>query len=236
MGLLVTVRDWPVARPARRSLASAAALPLRPAALALQSGSISSPSSVHAPTDLVLGHIDGEAPEGTIPSGVLERVLAAAPDVLVVLGARVRHGEPGRHLTQRLRVALALYRALERRPAILLTGGRGEALAMREWMLAHGVPSSQLVLETRSRNTFQNARYSMAILERQAGRFRSALLVTTAVRHRGRRFDNHARRALDDFLRFASRVRLSAVSVNADPTIQPRVYISVRRARGGRGS
>ena len=161
-----------------------------------------------------------------VPQAVIDRVISAAPDVLVVLGAKVHGGRPGWHLTQRLRTALRLYTALGRRPSLLLTGGHGEAEAMRDFLLARGVPRRQLILENRSRNTVQNACFAMAILERRAPGVRVALLVTTAVRRRGGRVDDHALRALASFTRYAHHVRVGAVSVNRDPALAPRVYLA----------
>lgn len=159
-----------------------------------------------------------------VPPSVLARVMAEAPDVLIVLGARVRHGVPGRHLRQRLDVALALAAVIEPQPRFLLTGGKGEAQAMARYLVQHGIHPSRLILETRSRTTVENARYSMAILKRLAGQVHRALIVTTAVRRRGHRIDDHALRALIGFRTYGGRIRLSAISVNAEPWIAPRIY------------
>jgi uncharacterized SAM-binding protein YcdF (DUF218 family) len=159
----------------------------------------------------------------SVPNEVLSQLMADPPDVIVVLGARVRAGRPGRHLYRRMRTALRLYHALGNQPMLLLTGGRGEAVAMRDYLLAYGVPEEQLILETRSQNTQQNARYSMQLLERQSPRFQSALLVTTAVAHR-RRIDDHARRALAQFRVYARTVRITAINVNWDLGLIPAVY------------
>jgi uncharacterized SAM-binding protein YcdF (DUF218 family) len=165
---------------------------------------------------------------------VVARVVAEAPDVLIVLGARLHRGVPGRHLRQRLEVALTLWDALARRPRLLLTGGKGEARAMARYLASRGVTPAQMILETRSRTTAENARYSMAILERLAGGVRTAMIVTTAVRRRGHRLDDHARRALAGFRHYRRRVQLSAVSVNAEPWIEPRMYGLAHTS--GRGS
>jgi hypothetical protein len=210
----------------------------RPAALASASDGAAKRATDGEPpasAGLPLAHpgvtLLGQVEDDAIPPDVLARVRTVNPDVLVVLGARVRYGTPGRNLYQRLRTALRLYDALDRRPALLLSGGKGEAVAMQAFLLAHGVPAAQMILERRSRTTVQNARWSMAILEREPERFRSALLVTTAVRHRGHKLDDHARRALADFVHFSRRVLVSAVSVNADPTIAPRMYVCANPGR-----
>jgi uncharacterized SAM-binding protein YcdF (DUF218 family) len=78
----------------------------------------------------------------------------------VVLGARVRpDGRPSAALERRMRVALALYRAGVA-PVLLLSGGGhpiSEAEAMRRVAVGAGVPDSALLLESRSRNTLENA-------------------------------------------------------------------------------
>jgi hypothetical protein len=171
--------------------------------------------------------------EGLDPS-LVARVRSLRPDVLVVLGARVRQGRPGRHLLQRVATASALFDALDRRPTLLLTGGHGEALAMRDLLVARGVPREHLLLETRARSTVQNAAFSMQLLDRVEEPVRTVLVITTAVLRRGRVYDDHAARALANFSRVAHHVRLAAVSVNAEPWVAPRMYVgSARSAHAG---
>ncbi len=162
----------------------------------------------------------------SLDPAIVARVRALGPDVLVVLGARVRAGRPGRHLLQRVGTAFALYEALDRRPELLLTGGHGEAVAMRALLLARGVPDDRMVLEPRARTTMQNASYSMTLLTHRGRRGQTALLVTTAVLRRGRVRDDHAARALANFTRVDRGVRLAALSVNAEPWVAPRLYIA----------
>jgi len=175
------------------------------------------------------------APEAeSLDAALVARVRDVHPDVLVVLGARVRNGLPGHHLLQRVATAFALFRALGDRPSLLLTGGRGEALAMRDLLVARGVPESKLLLETRSGSTVQNAQFSTAMLAHASQRFRSVLIVTTAVLRGGRVADDHAQRAFNDFSRFRRSYRLSSVSVNAEPWIAPRIYVSPDRSAHAR--
>ena len=87
----------------------------------------------------------------------------------------------------RLLHAAALYRA-GRAPLLLLAGGNAkgyepEAVSMRRVLTTLGVPGKAMLLEARSRNTRQNAKYSVQIL-RQRG-INRVILVTSAY-HMGR--------------------------------------------------
>lgn len=112
-------------------------------------------------------------------------------DVIVVLGGGVDLPHPPRthpHLgtgSDRLLHALQLYRA-GKAPHILLTGGNvfpqpgleSESYYARELLALWGVPASVMVLETRSRNTIQNAEYSARLLEQRG--WNNVLLITSA--------------------------------------------------------
>ncbi len=109
-------------------------------------------------------------------------------DVIVVLGAAVgADGRPGKALRRRVAEGV---RRLEAgaAPVLLLSGGKGggvpaEAEAMRDLALAAGVSAGvsdeHLVLETESRSTLENARFSARIM--RARGWRRALVVTDAV-------------------------------------------------------
>lgn len=93
---------------------------------------------------------------------------ARPADAIVVLGARVdERGEPGDSLRARTLHAVALYeRGLA--PKILCTGGVGdhppsEAEAAAALARSRGVPASDLVLESRSTSTRENALYAAKI-------------------------------------------------------------------------
>ena len=127
---------------------------------------------------------------------------ARAPraDAIVLLGGMTRGLVPGVDLpdlsgsADRLFHAAELYRA-GKAPMLLLTGGNApgyepEALSMKRVLLVMGIPGDVLLLEDRSRNTRQNARFSAAVLhDRQVHRI---LLVTSAY---------HMRRAKLEFER-----------------------------------
>lgn len=129
-----------------------------------------------------------------------ERPSTAAPDsdeldALVVLGCRVRAGEPSQTLARRLQLALDLgygtsVRSKNKQPlSVVVSGGRAwegkrEADVMADWLMARGVPRHALILETESLTTRENARKVAVILEDR--RFQRIGLVTS---------DFHMRRA-----------------------------------------
>lgn len=110
----------------------------------------------------------------------------------IVLGARVyADGTPSDALIDRVHVGVALL-AQKRVERLLLTGGSPdtrptEAELMAKLARSLGAPASALVLETRSRSTFDNARFSVALLEPSE---REVVLVTC---------DFHVARALAQF-------------------------------------
>ena len=98
-------------------------------------------------------------------------------DAIVLLGGAVRgHTHMGRmaDLNQhadRLVHAVALYKA-GKAPIIVVTGGapegdRPEANQIRDHLEVMGVPSGSILLELRSRNTYDNARYTLPLLEEE---------------------------------------------------------------------
>lgn len=133
---------------------------------------------------------------------------AAAPppvDAVVVLGAAVvAPGVPGPALRRRLAHGIRVWR---HQPAahLLLSGGAiaglpAEARLMRELALAAGVADARIIVEDASRNTFENAVYSGAII-RRAG-WRRVIVVTDAF---------HLRRALYIFRRIGLAVEGAGV-------------------------
>jgi uncharacterized SAM-binding protein YcdF (DUF218 family) len=107
---------------------------------------------------------------------------------LVVLGAEGTEGQIlGLHSYWRAVYAVYEWRS-GRYQAMLLSGGGGLAEAMRDFVVAQGVPTTAVTLETRSRNTHEQAVFVTEILrKRPAG---SCVLLTS---------DFHSRRALAAF-------------------------------------
>lgn len=79
----------------------------------------------------------------------------------VVLGAGLRpDGAPGRLLAARLDRARELGA-----PYVVVSGGNGEAKAMRQYLTDHGVPPATILLESRARNTAENLRFSQELMD-----------------------------------------------------------------------
>jgi uncharacterized SAM-binding protein YcdF (DUF218 family) len=156
----------------------------------------------------------------------LEGQLIAAPvetlpalDALVVLGGGIRGAPPGwsypdlGRAADRVWHAARLYHA-GKAPRIILSGGsqpwlgeRGdEANAMREFLVDLGVPRKAILIESRSRNTRENAVYTRELM-RESG-IERVFLVTSAL---------HMPRALGTF-RAAG---IEAVPAPADFEVMP---------------
>ncbi len=86
-------------------------------------------------------------------------------DAIVVAGATVwRGGRPSKALTRRTLAGADLWRQ-GYAPRLVLTGGVGahgpaEAVVAARIAREHGIPEAALVVEARSRNTEENARYA----------------------------------------------------------------------------
>ena len=112
-------------------------------------------------------------------------------DVIIVLGAQVKEdGTPSVALERRLTAALESY--LEKPQLIIVCGAQGtnepraEGDVMRDWLIARGVRSEDVVAETASFNTRENLVYARAIMEHRG--LAQALVVTS---------DYHVARALE---------------------------------------
>ena len=105
--------------------------------------------------------------------------LAGEPSYVIVLGCGIwPDGRPTLSLTNRLDRALAYYREY---PGITLivSGGKGpnepfpEAQAMKDYLVARGVPDNQVIEENRSTSTRENFEFSRQIMEeRQADSYK----------------------------------------------------------------
>jgi len=99
-------------------------------------------------------------------------------DAIVVLGCALRDGAASPALIRRVQCGAALLRR-GLAPLLVLSGGgtgRSEAEAMRDIALAEGAPAAALLLESASRNTFENARETALLLRRRG--LRRILLVS----------------------------------------------------------
>jgi uncharacterized SAM-binding protein YcdF (DUF218 family) len=92
---------------------------------------------------------------------------ARPADAIVVFGAAEYDGRPSPVLRARLEQALALYHQ-GLAPFVITLGGsdgeqHSEGAVGHDFLLAHGVPESQIIAETQSVNTEQSARRRAAI-------------------------------------------------------------------------
>ena len=99
------------------------------------------------------------------------RDTAAPADVIIVLGAGLRHdGRPGWALTRRSQRAADLWHK-GIGPLVICTGAqaesypRSEADACREILLQRGLPAAAILVEENSRSTEENAFYSRRVLD-----------------------------------------------------------------------
>ena len=89
---------------------------------------------------------------------------------VMILGCQVHGITPGNELVSRMQTALPLIKNNPEIPVIVSGGqGRGEAVteagAMKEWLLANGVPESRIYTEEQSHSTLTNFEYSAPILK-----------------------------------------------------------------------
>ena len=92
---------------------------------------------------------------------------AGAFDAIVVLGCRSSaDGSPSGHLARRVERAVALWHQ-GRAPIVVLTGGGepSEAAVAARHAARLGLPPSVTVLEERSGNTEENARFTASLIE-----------------------------------------------------------------------
>ena len=90
-------------------------------------------------------------------------------DYLIVLGAAVHGDVPSLALTHRLEGALEY---MEKHPdsTAIVSGGKGdgenitEAQCMRDWLLAHGIDSTRIIMEDKATSTMENLQFSFDII------------------------------------------------------------------------
>ena len=96
-------------------------------------------------------------------------------DCIIVLGAGVRDGGPGRCYRPRLEHARSLYRAgLAER--VIVTELSPAAEVARDYLIQRGVPVEAIALEDRSRDTIENLAFSRKIMGERG--WRTAIVVT----------------------------------------------------------
>ena len=103
-------------------------------------------------------------------------------DVIVMLGGGVSGNVPSADTSERMITAVSLYRVLH--VPIIVSGGqvyswgKAEAPIDARYLAGLGVPAADILLEDKSRDTLENARYVKKLCE--AHHFTAPLLVTSA--------------------------------------------------------
>ncbi len=98
--------------------------------------------------------------------------LNGEPEVMVIFGCKVEKWGPSVLLQDRLDAALD-YLTDHPDMTVVVTGGKGddehvsEAQAMYDYLTANGVEEDNILLEDKSRNTWQNVNYTLALLEEE---------------------------------------------------------------------
>lgn len=107
------------------------------------------------------------------------------PDAIIVLGSGLIGDKVPPLLAQRLTKGKAIYDQFQGRPMLIVSGGQGadelisEAEAMANYLMDQGVQKDDILIENRSRTTFENLNFSKAILEEQ-GLGKNVLVVTNS--------------------------------------------------------
>jgi uncharacterized SAM-binding protein YcdF (DUF218 family) len=158
---------------------------------------------------------------GTLESQYPARPIAESPtaDVAILLGGGVASPAPPRIAPElndagdRVLHAARLFKSGKVRRVLVsggnipwVSGGASEAELMRDYLIEFGVPADAIEFAGQSRNTHQNAREIAAMWAN--GRFRSALLVTSAA---------HMPRAMAVFRKAGLPVEPSSTDVRSVP-------------------
>jgi Uncharacterized conserved protein len=102
-------------------------------------------------------------------------------DAIIVLGCKVNGKEPSRFLLERTLKAKELY-SEGLGEYIILSGGQGsgeeisEAMCMKKILVDDGIPEDKLILEDKSKNTYENLNNSREIIKEK--NFNSVIIVS----------------------------------------------------------
>lgn len=95
------------------------------------------------------------------------------PEYLLVLGAGLNHDKLSASLRYRLVTALEFNNKYPD-VKIIVSGGQGkdealsEALAMKNFLVSNGIAENLIILEDQSTNTYENFKFSKAIIDKQS--------------------------------------------------------------------
>ena len=96
-------------------------------------------------------------------------------EYILVLGAKIKHGEPGRALRCRLDAAVEKASATSVPSYFIVSGAKGEATAMRNYLLLRGIPEEHIISEPHATTTEENLLYARRLLPEG----RRAIVVTS---------------------------------------------------------
>lgn len=141
--------------------------------------------STHAVSQWLLRGLENQVPGYTVETAPMEPAIIVLGGFLHTPGGVRRRGE-FMEASDRLLQGFRLYRA-GKAPLILISGGevpmfgkgmQTESEAARSILVEWGVPEAAILVETRSKNTEENARFSREVLGARG--IQRALLVTSA--------------------------------------------------------
>ncbi|NCB32344.1 MAG: YdcF family protein [Erysipelotrichia bacterium] len=106
-------------------------------------------------------------------------------DYVIVHGCGLIHGREVSHLlAARIQKGMKVYRRSMSDCKLICSGGKGpdeeisEADAMKEYMISHGIPESDILMEDGSFTTIQNLKNSKEMIEHRGGRTKIALVTS----------------------------------------------------------
>ena len=147
-------------------------------------------------------------------------------DYVIIHGAGLIDGERvSKLLSDRLDKAIKVYRKDPTPPKMIPSGGQGsdekvsEAQAMKDYLVANGIPESDIIMEDRSTSTLENLLFSKEIMDSYEGRKYTALVSS----------NYHVYRAL----RYAARIGLKCTGIGSHvafyywPSALIREYIAI---------
>ncbi len=109
-------------------------------------------------------------------------------DYVVILGGGVKGGELTKTLQFRLDKGIEF---LNNHPdlEVIVTGGKGfgetisEGEAMKNYLIANGIPKEKIIVESEATSTMENFKYSKQLLEKQTGKSDYEIMVITSDFH-----------------------------------------------------
>ncbi|MBO4818708.1 MAG: YdcF family protein [Firmicutes bacterium] len=132
-------------------------------------------------------------------------------DFIIIHGSGLINGDTmTKLLTNRVDKAIEVFNKCGRKPVLIPSGGKGpdesisEALAMKNYLIEHGIPEDKIVLEDRSATTKENLCNSKEIIDTYAGKRKTALVSSSY----------HIYRCL----RFAKEIEMKCVGIGAKVT------------------